>query len=555
MRLRSTRFLMLLGFVALSWTPASAQTPAPANPTPAAAAWSDTIMCAADRRGVDVTKPVVSLGFGVDRNQTRSLTAAQSGLTAKDLTRLEVAWAIGFPGSGNATGAAILGDTLFVTGGGRLAALDAASGCVKWSVPANSRNTPSVGDLNGRKVVAVSVGQDVLVVDAKTGDIIWQASGQAEGNTGAVRGGVVVYKDRIIVPISASGVAAGQRATFECCIGHGAVVALAGTDGKKLWEYQTMRNAEYTGEVSSTGVKQRGPSGAPIWAIPLVDEKRNRVIIATGENTSHPGTETSDAIIALDLNTGRPVWTFQAMPADVWNMACGATKETSGPNCPWNIAEDAGVGRDFDFGAGAILAKGAGGRDVILAGQKSGDTWALDAQTGKKLWNVRFGQGTALGGVHWGITTDGTRLFAAINDPAIPGAGTPHPGVYAVDIATGKQVWGFDAKPNCEGDRAKLVSRCTANYGFSAAPVTIDGAVVGGTLGGEVVILDGKTGTVLKTLDTIGMHKTINGADAKGGSIDSHAISAGAGMLFINSGYGLFGQTGGNVLIAYKPAR
>jgi polyvinyl alcohol dehydrogenase (cytochrome) len=547
MPLRSTRVLMLVSFVALSCVSARAQTPPPA------ASWSDSIICDADKRAVDVARSVVSLGFGVDRNQTRSLTAAQSGLTANDLTRLDVAWAIGFPG-GNATGAAILGDTVFIAGGGRLAALDAASGCVKWSVSANSRNTPSVGDLNGKKVVAVSVGNDVLVVDAKTGATIWQASGQSTDNPGATRGGVVIYKDKIIVPISASGVVAGQRATFECCVGHGAVVALAAADGKKVWEYHTMRNAEYTGQVSSTGVKQRGPSGAPIWAMPLVDEKRHRLIIATGENTSHPGTETSDAIIAIDLNTGRPVWTFQAMSADVWNMACGANKQTSGPNCPWNVADDPGVGRDFDFGAGAILAK-AGGRDVILAGQKSGDTWALDAQTGKKLWNVRFGQGTALGGVHWGITTDGQRLFAPINDPVIPGSATPHPGIYAVDINTGKQVWGFDAKPNCEGDRAKLVSRCTSNYGFSAAPLTIDGAVVGGTLGGEVIILDGKTGKVLKTLDTIGMHKTINGIDGKGGSIESHGISAGAGMLFINSGYGLFGETGGNVLIAYKPVK
>ena len=40
-----------------------------------------------------------------------------------------------------------------------------------------------------------------------------------------------------------------------------------------------------------------------------------------------------------------------------------------------------------------------------------------------------------------------------------------------------------------------------------------------------------------------------------GGSIDAHSISAGAGMVFINSGYGSFGQTGGNVLIAYKPKK
>ena len=42
-----------------------------------------------------------------------------------------------------------------------------------------------------------------------------------------------------------------------------------------------------------------------------------------------------------------------------------------------------GDGRDLDFGAGAVLAKGKGGKDVILAGQKSGHVWALDADTGE----------------------------------------------------------------------------------------------------------------------------------------------------------------------------
>jgi polyvinyl alcohol dehydrogenase (cytochrome) len=517
--------------------------------------WTDTMMCADNKRVVDVNKPIVAHGFDIDRNQTRSLSAAQAGLKAADMKNLEIAWAIGFPGQGGGTGAAIVGDTMFVTGGGKLLALDAASGCAKWTLAINSRNTPTFGDIDGRKVVALSVGRDVLVVDAKTGDKVWQANGQPDGNPGSIRGGVVIYKDKVIVPISASGVGAGGRATFECCVGHGAVVALSAKDGSKLWEYHTMPHATYNGKVSSTGVKQRGPSGAPIWSFPLVDEKRNRVVVTTGENTSHPGTDTSDAVIALDLDTGKEAWKFQAMAFDVWNMACGATKESSGPNCPWNIEGDPGTGRDFDFGAGVALVKGAGGKDVMLAGQKSGDVWALDAETGKKLWNVRFGEGTPLGGVHWGITTDGQRVFAPINDPIFNSTQKFRPGVFAADIKTGKEVWAYEAKPNCAGERGQLVKNCETKYGFSAAPLVVDGAVVAATLGGEVMIFDGKTGALLKTLDTIGPVQTINGIAAKGGSIDAHAISAGAGMIFVNAGYGGFNQTAGNALIAYKPKK
>ncbi len=518
------------------------------------AAWTDAIMCPADKRGVSATASIVSQGFGVNRNQTRSFTAAQAGLTKANLANLEVAWTIAFPGQGAGTGASVLSDgTVFITGGQKLAAVDAASGCLKWTYAGASRNTPAIGEINGKKVVALSVGRDIHVIDAATGMLVWKASGQpVNGSGGAVRGGVIFAKDKIIVPLSASGVASGANPKFECCTGHGSVVALNAKDGSHAWEWHTMKEAEYNGQVSSAGVKQKGPSGAPIWSVPVYDEKRNHVIVTSGENTSHPGTDTSDAVIALDLDTGKVAWQYQAMAADVWNMACDVETGKNGPNCPVLFGGD---GRDYDFGAGAIVTS-AGGKDIILAGQKSGHAWALDAGTGKVLWSQRVGEGTALGGVHWGIATDGVNMIVPINDPLISSDPkfVSKAGVYAFDLRTGKPAWSYAARPDCTGERARLVTNCESRFGFSAAPLVIDGAVVGATLGGQVVILDAKTGAVIRTLDTAGPRTALNKDVAgKGGSIDSHSISAGAGMLFINSGYGSFSQTAGNVLIAYKP--
>lgn len=519
----------------------------------APAQWTDALLCAPDKRSVSASASIVSLGFGVDANQTRSLSAAQAGITKAQLGNLERAWAIAFPGQGSGAGASILSDgTLFTTGGQRLIAVDAASGCVKWAYTANSRNTPAIGEINGRKVVAISIARDIHVVDAATGELVWKASGQPiDGSGGQIRGGVIFAKDRVIVPISASGVAAGMNPRHECCTGHGSVVALNAADGTHSWEYHTMPEATYNGQVSSLGVKQRGPSGAPIWSVPVYDAKRNLVLVTTGENTSHPGTDTSDAIIAINADTGEVAWQFQAMAADIWNMSCSVESGENGPNCPVLFGGD---GRDYDFGAGAVLVS-ANGKDIVLAGQKSGHAWALDADTGKVLWSQRVGEGTALGGVHWGIAVSADKLILPINDPGLGGASPKlKPGVFTFDTATGRPGWSYDAKPNCEGARATAVSGCTSRYGFSAAPVVVDGAVVGATLGGEVIILDGADGRVINRFDTVGPVLTLNQQIAgKGGSIDAHAISAGAGMVFINSGYGQFGQTGGNVLIAYKP--
>lgn len=522
----------------------------------APASWTDAIMCTADKRAVSASATVVTGGFGVDGNQTRSFTAAQAGLKKSDLANLEVAWAVAFPGQGSGTGASILSDgTMFVTGGQKVVALDAATGCAKWTYAASSRNTPAIGEIGGKKVIAFSVGRDIHVLDAATGALVWKASGQpVNGTGGAVRGGVIFAKDKIIVPLSASGVASGANPKSECCSGHGSVVALNAADGKHLWEWHTMKEPEYNGQVSSAGVKQKGPSGAPIWSVPVYDAKRNHVIVTSGENTSHPGTDTSDAVIALDLDTGKVAWQFQAMAADVWNMACDVETGNNGPNCPVLFGGD---GRDYDFGAGAIVTS-AGGKDIVLAGQKSGHAWALDAKTGKVLWSQRVGEGTALGGVHWGITTDGANMIVPINDPLI----SPNPkfvskaGLYAFNIKTGKPAWSFAAKPDCDGERNKLVTNCETRYGFSAAPLVIDGAVVGATLGGQVFILDSKTGALINKFDTAGPQTTLNSAIAgKGGSIDSHGVSAGLGMIFVNSGYGSFSQTPGNVLIAYKPKK
>ena len=353
---------------------------------------------------------------------------------------------------------------------------------------------------------------------------------------------------------SASGVAAGQNAKSECCEGHGAVVALSLKDGRKLWEYHTMKDAEYNGQTSSTGVKQKGPSGAPIWALPTIDEARNRVIVATGENTSHPATGTSDAIIAIDLDTGKSAWVFQAMQSDVWNMACNDRDlPKSGSNCARLFG---GEGRDFDFGATPMLIRNLAGRDIVVDGQKSGHVWALDAATGKMLWNHQVGEGGVLGGVHWGVATDGKAVFATISDSILRSTDwtkAAKPGVYAFRLSDGKPLWSHTAVADCEGARGKAVADCATKFGFSAAPLVVAGQVVAGRLDGKLVVLDGQTGAVLRTVDTLGPVPTVNGVPGKGGSIDSHAVSAGDGMVFVTSGYGAFGQTPGNVLIALKP--
>ncbi|MAP93922.1 MAG: hypothetical protein CMK07_03130 [Ponticaulis sp.] len=519
--------------------------------------WTDDFMCAPEDRTVDLTGDETWTTFGVNRDAWRYVSSEQAGLTKEDMANLEIDWVIGEPdGFQMSVATANVGDTLFYGGGGNLSALDKDTGCVKWTYRfgAQTRSPLTYGQIGDRKAILfVEEERMIHVVDAQSGELIWKADGQPErGDGGDIRPGVIVYEDKVIVPISASGVFPNVE---SCCTGHGALVVLDAATGDWLWEYHTMKESEPNGLTNSLGQPQQGPSGAPIWAQPTVDAKRNRVIVTTGENTSLPATNTSDAIIAIDLDTGEPDWIFQAMEGDAWNAHCRGTDETSGPNCPWHWDEE-NIGRDFDFGGAAVLvtAEIAGeATDLVLAGQKSGHLWALRADDGSVVWSQQVGEGTALGGNHWGIATDGKTAILTINDPIRGNEDTAKPGVFAFRVTDGEPLWGYDAQADCDDGRGEKLVRCEGLFGFSATPLIVGETVVAGTLDGKLFVFDIKTGEVLNEIDTAMEFESLNGLPAQGGSIDSHAIAVAKGMIVTGSGYARFGQNSGNALVTLKP--
>ncbi len=82
-------------------------------------------------------------------------------------------------------------------------------------------------------------------------------------------------------------------------------------------------------------------------------------------------TKTTDAILAIGLKDGKIRWQFQATENDIFLTGCMNRRD--GLNCPKE-----GQFRDVDFGASTLLAKRSDGKDILLAGQKSGTLWALD---------------------------------------------------------------------------------------------------------------------------------------------------------------------------------
>ncbi len=530
-----------------------------ASTTKSVADWVAPLRCAADKRVVNVSgAPTLAL-YGVDHAGSRRMTARQAGLTNAQLSDMEVAWTIAFPQTTNLRSQpVIVGSTMFYSSGqtNTLLAIDTKTGCVKWDRKFESplRTTLTYGELGprGRKALVFADGRGMLhAVDPKDGATIWAVDPRHD-KTVPITGAPILYKDKVIVPISASSVARATDPKYTCCTTSGAVSAVDAATGKVVWTARTMPPAKPIGRKTSAGVEMYGPSGAPIWATPSIDAKRGLVYAATGENTSPPATDTSDAIMAIELDTGKVRWVRQALKNDIWNMACRGPNN-SGPNCPFTDEES--VLKDYDFGAQPIITRTSKGKDVVLAGQKSGDVWAFDPDNGGAvLWNTKVGEGSALGGVHWGIAADDRRVFAPINDPVM-GARPGKPGMYALDIDTGRVLWSWAATPDCENGRDKRVAQCTGRFGLSSSPLVVDKAVLAGSLDGKLRVFNAASGKVLYTFDAAREYESRNGVPAKGGSIDAHGVWAGDGLVFLNAGYGSFGQTPGNVLVALKPKR
>jgi len=517
--------------------------------------WIANNMCAQNRREVKFVEPSVR-GFGFDFRNTRSLSEQQAGMKKSDFENLELAWSFAFPGvTGMRSQPAVVGNTLFlpVAENAKIYALDIeGQPCLKWVYQSETilRSGAAFGEQsNGRKIIATNdYGGAVHVVDASNGKLLWKKQlGVHELSLGT--GTPAIHNGVVYVPVSQNEIMHGAIPSYLCCKTHGMVVALDATSGETLWEAHTMEEAKPVRD-RGDGQMLWGPSGAPIWNSPVIDEKRGVLYVGTGEATSAPAHKNTDAILAIDLKDGSIRWSFQATANDIFLVGC----RRGGLNCE---DKENTVYRDVDFGASLILATRPDGSEVLLGGQKSGTVWALDLdKKGEVVWQQQFGQGGASGGIHWGIAYDGERVYAPINYPyptrTPPPGGTEKPGIHAIDVLTGERVWTFATEANCEGERAKRVRACETRIGFSGAPTVVDGAVISGSNDAMLRVFDGESGKVLFEYNTAQIFESVNGVEGRGGSNDNATIVAQNGFLFVSSGYGLFNETPGNVLLAFR---
>jgi len=512
-------------------------------------------ICTGDEAVFDPQAPVVASGWGFDPANTRSLTAEAAGFSAQDLPQLRLQWAFRFPLLANKARSqpAVTADTIFVgSQRGWIYALSRRSGCVRWKsfVGAEVRTAITLGTAQPDGERLLFFGDffgHVQALNAATGERLWKVPVDAH-RAATVTGTPALHEGKLYVPVSSYEVALAALPFYRCCTFRGSVIALDAASGKRLWQTYTTAPPQFQDERNALYVSRWGPSGAPIWSAPTIDAKRGRLYVGTGENYSLPTNELSDAILALDLQSGELLWSRQLTPNDAWNISCALPGQI---NCPKN------PGKDLDFGASPILISGKDGRDVLVAGQKSGVVYGLEPDhNGDIRWHRRLGRGGALGGVHWGMAAQNGVVFVPISDylNPIPGLITPEPedpslpkmpGLYALDVATGELRWSTPA----------IAAPCASGQkcypGLSAAVTALSAVIFAATLDGRIQAYDPTGGRLLWETPTAQPFTAVDGRVAHGGSIDSGGPVVAGLQVIVNSGYGLFGQAAGNVMLVY----
>ncbi|HXA77819.1 MAG TPA: PQQ-binding-like beta-propeller repeat protein [Candidatus Acidoferrales bacterium] len=492
--------------------------------------------CASNPRISGLSAAPAWNGWSADAGSGRFQTAKAADISADQVHRLKLKWAFGFPGATAVYGqpSVVAGRVFVGVNTGYVYSLDAATGCVYWSFEAQAgvRNAISVAKVNvgGSAKYAAYFGDlraNVYALDADTGALLWKTHVEQHSLAG-ITGSPALYNGRLYVPVSSREEGAGVLESYSCCTFRGSVVALDTSTGQEIWKTYIIPDEPKPIRKNSKGTQLYSPSGGAIWDTPTLDESHHVLYVGTGNNYTEPTTDTTDSIMAMDMDSGKVLWWIQDTPKDAW-IGCGIYGTSD--NCPKEL------GPDYDFGSSPILRTLPNGHRVLIAAQKSGMVWAHDPdRKGAVLWKAQIVEKLALGEITFGGAADDESAYFGVRSG----------GIRAIQLSSGERRWSAPLEGDPRTDpRAAL--------GQNAALSAIPGVVFSGSYDGMLRALASDTGKVLWEYNMLDEVKTVNGVAAKGGSMGGPGPTVVGGMLFAGSGY-VFGARGrpGNALLVFS---
>jgi polyvinyl alcohol dehydrogenase (cytochrome) len=457
-------------------------------------------------------------------------------ISPSNVRSLALKWSFVTSGDISATPTVEAGGLYVPDWGGMLYKLDPATGSVIWqhavcdytstcytnyasisrSSPAIGQNVIVIGDAIAHPNAAVP-GSVVIGVNKTTGAKVWSTVVNTSSPWGAVLGSPVIYNN--IVYIGTSSWEEGRTVAIPGYqpVFRGNVTALNADTGAIIWQFTTVPPGYAGGAV---------PGSAPaVWSA------QNMLLVGTGNNYAVPAgvpacitaagsnqaaqyacidpTDYIDALLSLDLTTGRLNWSRRFGGADNWTQNC----VTGSPYCVKP------VGPDSDFAQAPMLAwlpnfvgvaddrGGASTGYMLAAGQKSSMFYALNPLDGGLFWSTSIG----IGGMEWGSTmnlADHDLFYVALHNnnhvtQTIVGQSGTNPTTWnagawgALNARTGRINWMI---PTIGADLQN-----PAQGGFAPGCMTFANRVVfAGSSSGVMVAMDAETGRVYWTFATGG---------------------------------------------------
>jgi quinoprotein glucose dehydrogenase len=317
--------------------------------------------------------------YGGDPGGTRYSSLSQ--ITKANVSGLKEVWRFETPDGGRLqTTPLIVDGTMYVVSPRqKVIALDAATGRQKWtfdsgvSTTAASRGLTWWSDGKEKRLFTAS-NSFIYALNPADGttitsfgdhgriDLRENLRGTADSNSYHATSPAVIYKDLLIL---------GGRVSERTPASPGDERAYDVHTGQLKWAFHTIPAKNEPGADTWPVGARESQGGANAWAGSIVDINRGIVFIATGSpaddfyGVDRPGDNLyANCVIAIEANTGKKLWHFQATHHDLW---------------------------DSDFAAPPILLTvNHNGRrvDAVAATNKFGFIYIFDRVTGESLFPI-----------------------------------------------------------------------------------------------------------------------------------------------------------------------
>ena len=237
----------------------------------------------------------------------------------------------------------------------------ACRGVVYYRVPEAAADTPCAA-----RIIEGTLDSRLIALDALTGRPCTDFNGTGQQDTkigmgpvypglASINSAPTIVRGIVVVP--------HQILDGQCrCSPSGVIQGFDARTGKLAWAWDMM-HPDWTGYPPEGQTWARGTPNS--WTSSTGDERLGLVYVPMGNmaadyiSTGRPpqADKFSSAVVAIDVTTGKPRWSFQTVHKDVW---------------------------DYDLGSQPTLIDYKG-TAAVLVPSKQGDLYVLDRSTGKPL--------------------------------------------------------------------------------------------------------------------------------------------------------------------------